>query len=56
MPPLMSDGRVLRLNYEDPNSLNLILLVECSKGVGKMYVSENRMVKDSCGPESSKVA
>ena len=51
-----SYGRVLRLDYEDPNSLNLILLVECSKGVRKMYVSEDQLVKDSSGPESFKVA
>ena len=48
-------GRVLRLDYEDLHSLNLILLVDCSKGVRKMYVFEDRLVKDSCGPESFKV-
>ena len=26
-------GRILRLDYEDPSSQNLILLVDCSKGV-----------------------
>ena len=50
-----SYGRILRLDYEDPDSKNLILLVECSKGVRKMWVSENVLVKDSCGPESFKL-
>ena len=47
-----SYGRILRLDYEDPDSENLVLLVECSKGVRKMWVSEDYLVKDSCGPES----
>ena len=47
-----SYGRILRLDYEDPHSENLVLLVECSKGVRKMWVSEDLLVKDSCGPES----
>ena len=47
-----SYGRILRLDYEDPDSENLVLLVECSKGVRKIWVSENVLVKDSCGPES----
>ena len=49
-------GRILRLDYEDPSSQNLILLVNCSKGVRKMFLSEDRLVKYSCGPESFKVA
>ena len=49
-----SYGRILRLDYEDPDSENLVLLVECSKGVRKMWVSEDLLVKDSCGPESFK--
>ena len=48
-------GWVLQLDYEDPDSLNLILLVDSSKGVRKTYVSEDRVVKDSCGLESFKV-
>ena len=47
-----SYGRILQLDYEDPDSENLVLLVECSKGVRKMWVSEDYLVKDSCGPES----
>ena len=35
-----SYGRILQLDYEDPDSENLVLLVECSKGVRKMWVSE----------------
>ena len=34
-------GRVLRLDYEDLHSLNLILLVDFSQGVRKMYVFED---------------
>ena len=33
-----SYGRILQLDYEDPYSENL---VECSKGVQKMWVSED---------------
>ena len=51
-----SYGRILRLDYEDPDSLNLILLVVCSKGVRKIFVSEDLLVKDSCGPESFRSA
>ena len=53
---LFSYGGVLRLDYEDPESLNLILSVDCSKGVHKMYVSEDRLVKESCDLESFKGA
>ena len=49
-------GRLLHLDYEDPNSTTLILLVDCLKGVRKMYVSEDRLVKESRGPESFKFA
>ena len=49
-------GRLLRLDYEDPNSTSLILLVDCSKGIPKMYVSEDHLVKDACGPESFRFA
>ena len=40
------------MDYEDLDSENLVLLVECSKGVRKMWVLEDLLVKDSCGPES----
>ena len=43
---------MLRLDYGDLDSENLVLLVECSKGVQIMWVSENLLVKDSCDPES----
>ena len=43
---------ILRLDCEDPASSNLLLLVECSKGVRKMWVLKNLLVKESCGPES----
>ena len=33
-----SYGRLLRLDYEDSDSSTLILLVDCSMGVRKMYV------------------
>ena len=49
-------GRLLRLDYEDPDSTSLILLVDCSKGVRKLYVSEDRLIKDACGPESFRFA
>ena len=48
-------GKILRLDYEYPDSLDLIVLVDCSKGVRKMILSKDRLVKDSCGPESFKV-
>ena len=47
-----SYGRMLRLDCEDPESENLVLLAECSKGVRKMWVLKNLLVKESCGPES----
>ena len=46
-----SYGRLLRLDYEDSDSSTLILLVDCSKGVRKMYVSEEWLVKESCWSE-----
>ena len=46
----LSYRRLLHFDYEDPDSNTLILLVDCSKGVRKMYVSEDRFVKESCGP------
>ena len=46
----------MRLDYEDPDSQNLIILVDYSKGVRKMFVSKDYLVKDSCGQESFKIA
>ena len=40
------------MDYEDPDSENLVLLVECFEGVRKMWVSETLLVKNSCGPQS----
>ena len=31
----LSYGRLLRVDYKDPDSTTLILLVDCSKGFGK---------------------
>ena len=53
---LFSYGRLFRLDKEDSDSSTLILLVDCSKRIWKMYVSEDRLVKESCGPESFKFA
>ena len=49
-------GRILRLDYEDPDSEILVLIIEWSKGVCKMWVCEDLLVKDSCGPESFRLA
>ena len=51
-----SYARLLFLDYEDPDSKSLILLVDCSKGVRKMYVSEDQLVKESRGLKSFKFA
>ena len=47
-----SYGKILRLDYEDPDSTNMIVLGNCSKGVRKIIVSEDYLMKDSWGPES----
>ena len=44
-----SYGRVLRVDYEDPDSMNMILLVDCSKGVRKIFVLEDNLVKANLG-------
>ena len=51
-----SYGRMLCFDYKDLDSLNLIILVDCSKGVQKMFLFEDQLVKDSSDPESFKVA
>ena len=48
-------GHVLRLDYEDSNSVNLLAMIDCSKGVRKVFLSEDRLVKKSCGPETFKI-
>ena len=52
---LFSYGRILRLDYEELDSENVVFLVECSRGVRKMWISRNLLVKDSCCPESFKL-
>ena len=47
-------GCILRFDYEDLDSANILVMIECSKGVRKVYLSEDRLVKESCGPESFK--
>ena len=48
-------GRILRFDYEDSDSLNILVMIDCSKGVRKVYLSEDRLVKKCCGPESFKL-
>ena len=48
-------GPILCLDYEDFDSLNILVMIDCSKGVRKVYLSEDRLVKKSCGPESFKL-
>ena len=48
-------GRILRLDYEDFDSVNILVMIDCSKGVHKVYLSEDWLVKKSCGPESFKL-
>ena len=49
-------GRILRLDYEDSDSVNLELaMIDYSKGVRKVYLSEDHLVKKSCGPETFKI-
>ena len=51
-----SYDHILQLDYEDHDSQNLILLVDCLKGVQKMYLSKDFLLKDSCGPKSFRLA
>ena len=48
-------GHILRLDYEDLDSVNLLVTIDCSKGVRKVYLLKDRLVKKSCGPESLKL-
>ena len=41
-------GHILRFDYEDVDSAS----IDCVKGVRKVYLSEDLLVKESCGPES----
>ena len=47
-------GRILRFDYEDADSANILVMIECSKGVRKVFLSEDLLVKESCGPEAFK--
>ena len=49
-------GRILRFDYEDADSANILVMIECSKGVRKVFLSEDLLVKESCGPEVFKKA
>ena len=48
-------GRILRLDYEDSDSVNLLAMIDYSKGLHKVYLSEDLLVKKSCGPETFKI-
>ena len=48
-------GRILRLDYEDVDSVNLLAMIYSSKGVRKVFLSEDRLVKKCCGPETFKI-
>ena len=42
-------GHILRFDYEDSDSRNILVMINCSKGVHKVYLSKDRLVKKSCG-------
>ena len=48
-------GRILRLDYEDSDSVNILVMIDYSEGVRKVYLSKDRLVKKSCGPKSFKL-
>ena len=48
-------GRILRLDYEDSDSVNILVMIDYSEGVRKVYLSEDRLVNKSCGLESFKL-
>ena len=45
-------GRILRFDYEDEDSTNILVMIDCARGVRKVYLSEDLLLKESCGPES----
>ena len=45
-------GRILRFDYEDIDSVNILVITDCSRGVRKVYLAKDRLVKKCCGPES----
>ena len=42
-------GRILHFDYEDMDSENMHVMIDCSRGVRKVLLSEDRLVKESCG-------
>ena len=47
-------ARILRFDYEDEDSTNIVVMIDCSRGVSKVVLCEDRLIKESCGPESFK--
>jgi hypothetical protein len=47
---VFSYGKVLRVDYEDDTSPNLMMKVETSKGERNIVLSEERLVLASCEP------
>ena len=45
-------GLILRFDYEDEDSTNIVVMIDCTKGVRKVVLFEDRLVKESRGPES----
>ena len=50
--PSFMYGRILHFDYEDMDSENLLVMIDCLRGVRKVFLSEDRLVKESRGPES----
>ena len=48
-------GCIVRPDYEDSDSVNLLAMIDCSKDVDKVYMLEDRLVKKFCGPETFKI-
>ena len=50
--PSFMYGRILRFDYEDMDSESILVMIDCARGVRKVFLSEDRLVKESCGPET----
>ena len=50
--PSFMYGRILHFDYEDMDSESILVMIDCARGVRKVFLSEDRLVKESCGPES----
>ena len=48
-------GHILGLDYEVSDSVNLLPMIYYSKGVHKVYLSKDCLVKKSCGSETFKI-